>query len=225
MESQDWRESEDFFKRFLLQGKIISKLITFWWRYSDANDTTDNPKKEAADILEKCFFPGFTDVDALDVDALIAPPPPTLLGLFSAEPRQYLEAVKNGHPRDSYDLYDEDILGQRVKTLITVFKDVIESKENYLSPIFSPTELNKENKSHFSYYEFKIDTSGTKFGRLTDPEIVVGDGNSLLKYIYTIPIPPRHLSPENPKHRDTYDKWIEDKSKPYPPSPHIPFTT
>ncbi|MCC5603179.1 hypothetical protein [Nostoc favosum] len=217
---------DNFFERFLLQGKIISQIITFWWTYSDDDDiltrttedeTTEDEQKKirAAKILGQCFFPGFDTITS-------AISKPKLLYLFSADPKEY---ISQGYP-DSYGNTDKDNQGRHVETLITIFGEERIQNGKYLSPIFTSTELglDEENKN-FPYYEFKIDNSGTKFGRLTDPEIVIGGGNSLLKYIYTIPIPPRHLSPSNPRHKDKYEEWIKDEEKMYPPSPHIPFTT
>ncbi|MBW4592971.1 MAG: hypothetical protein KME46_08610 [Brasilonema angustatum HA4187-MV1] len=221
MESQDLRDT--FFDRFLLQAKLISQLVTFWWTYSEEDEEDDNndqDKTKAANILGQCFFPGFSEVDPF-----IAPP--KLRYLFSADPRQHLQDINNGSPTDSFGNTDENPLGLHVSTLITVFgSDRINNQEKYLSPIFTSTELGLDkDKNNSPYYEFRIDNSGTKFGRLTDPELVPTDENLTIKYIYTIPIPPRHLDPHYPKHKRIYEKWISDQENTYPPSMHIPFTT
>ncbi|MBD2214508.1 hypothetical protein H6G27_32340 [Nostoc linckia FACHB-104] len=224
MESQDLskecedKECKDFFKRFLLQGKLISQIVTFWWTYGDEGDESDEGK--AAYTLGKCFFPGFRNADPAIGD-------PNLRNLFSANPGQYFKNIENKSPNPYTDT-DKDPLRRHVDALITVFgKDRITKNSEYLSPIFSDTELGFKRENNLPYYQFKIDTSGTKFGRLTDPEIVIEKGNSLLKYIYTIPIPPRHLSPLIQRHKDIYKEWINDndENNKYPPSPHIPFTT
>ncbi len=224
MESQDWRESEDFFKRFLLQGKIISQLITFWWRYDNNPGTTENDRKkmEIAKLLKQCFFPNYRDITP---DQL--PPSPSLIDLFETESKfpasQSLTDLSlidlfKADPRSHINEENPEIY---VDMLITIFgRDRICNKETYLSPIFNSTELGLEDGNNRARYEFKIDTSGTKFGKLTDPEIVIEKENSLLKYIYIIPIP---LRPRI--NNDIYEKWISNENDLYPPNQHIPFTT
>ncbi|MBD2302310.1 hypothetical protein [Nostoc sp. FACHB-190] len=207
MESQDWRESEDFFKRFLLQGKIISQLITFWWRYDENPGTKeiDQKKIETAKLLKKLFFPGFPDASP----GRISFASPSLIELFKADPRSH---INEENPEEYVDI------------LITIFgRDRICNEKTYLSPIFNSTELGLENGNNLARYEFKIDTSGTKFGKLTDPEIVIEEENSLLKYIYIIPIPDRPGTSDN--FNNIYQQWISNENDLYPSNQLIPFTT
>ena len=242
--------SDDFFSRFLLQGKLISQLITFWWRYADDDNATEE-QREAANHLGACFYPMYVDAvgdtpvtytaaganlslgigeDSPSSISLSSeaeredkPYKPNLIHLFEANPRRYwMEGCPN--PVDSKKI-DQDKDGRNVKTLIAVFgaQRICKtgSKGKYLSPIFSRTELDDKGGA---FYSFIIDNSGSKFGKLTDPEYRMSKHDVREKkaqeFRYFIPIPPRHLIPKN-----IWEEWIEEEEELYPPSPHIPFTT
>ncbi|AFZ04558.1 hypothetical protein [Calothrix sp. PCC 6303] len=237
MKSQNWRESEDFFKRFLLQGKIISQLIVFWWRYDRNPKTTENDRKkmEIAKLLSECFFPNYISRPGVPGGPTPDenPPSESLINLFETEsklpasqsltdqslPRLSLIDLFKADPRLHINEEKPEI---SVEALITIFgRDRICNEKTYLSPIFNSTELGLEDGNNLARYEFKIDTSGTKFGKLTDPEIVIEKENSLLKYIYIIPIPIRPPGVDN----DIYERWISNENDLYPPNQLIPFTT
>ncbi|MBW4592972.1 MAG: hypothetical protein KME46_08615 [Brasilonema angustatum HA4187-MV1] len=218
MESQD-SICDDFLKRFLLQGKIISQIITFWWRYDDNEKATgDDPKKiEIAKLLGEYFFPNEPAsspgrlspsqflIELFKTESRLSPSP-SLIDLFKADPRLH---INEENPEKS------------VEVLITIFgRDRISNKETYLSPIFNSTELGLNNRNNLARYEFEIDINGTRFGKLTDPRIIIENDNSLLKYIYIIPIPPRPRIDNM-----IYEQWISNENDNYPPNQLIPFTT
>jgi hypothetical protein len=229
MSSLDTDVPRSHFRVFLLQGKLISQLIAFWWRHHDKNPNT--PQQKAAKYIGESLFPGssgnpspFREIDSLieGVQSLSNKGNDSkLIKLFTADPCKYLKE------NPSLDLNEpsNDPSKDPNLTLITVFgKERIKSGSHYLSPIFDPTEVegvegieeHVGNTLENARYKFYRDQKVFR-GRLEDPENSPGDENL---YRYYIPIPSK---PDI--ELTTLDGWIMDTEMAYPPHHAIPFST
>jgi hypothetical protein len=228
MSSSSTTSSETFLHRFVLQGKLISQLIAFWWRHHDENPTT--PQQKAAQYIGESLYSGYTNPSP-GVDTLGEPRLKVniridkLKGLFSADPAKYLDE----HPSIDWDASYNDPSNDPNLTLITVFgQDRIKNRRHYLSPIFDPTELDPteleggavKDSINNAHYKFTSVENAYK-GTLTDPEQVSNpNSEDRYAYKYAIPVPPKGKIED-----DLLDQWVSDESKLYPPNPYIPFST
>lgn len=195
---------------FAYQGKQITQIIAFIWRWADKNSAqssqdkdkkkhpTDQEKRTAAlDLLNGYFF---------------RESPDQLVNLFGADPRRWIE---NGSD-PTYQWKKE------AELLITVFgKSRILNKSQYLSPIFNDQELGRgEEYKGLTHYRFYLDPS-TFLGYLTDPKDLSYHGER--KLYYHIAFPPRpQFGPTTLKSEDL-DDWINSDTKQIlPKNPFIP---
>ena len=209
----------------MIQGKLVSQMISFIWRYSDTSEQNEKEKKECAFILKACFertikdipnYINFTLTENTEKDTDERCDSYALERLLTFDVRQYLSDNSNTTPTS------ED--GYTAELLKIVFGETrILTLTNYLSPIFLPKEvdMSEKDKSNYPVYKFFIDQNSF-VGTLKDPDL-----EYRLGFRYMLAYPPRPILSDATLTKTALDAWIENKNEDVyrPSNPFIPVTT
>ncbi|MGK7928181.1 MAG: hypothetical protein AB4290_23545 [Spirulina sp.] len=205
--------------RFAFQGKQMSQIVAYIWRWADDENLENAQKAEVAMKLREYFVKPNTSLqnnaftkDAhqknVDEDLLNS----NLKRLFRADPRAWLQ-----NP-DDYREQEEE-----VKLLISVFgKERILDPDKYISPMFNSHELGETSQGRKSpHYEFHIDVSSF-LGILRDPDLA-----RPCSFLYTISFPPRPQLGKLTVTTDELENWVknEDLNVIYPDNLYMPVST
>lgn len=203
------------------QGKQISQMISYVWRWAD-----EDPQKEETQNARrlKKYFEAMTNIrleelrnelssTASQSESLVSNlvenqgfKKPIDLDLFRANPRDWL---RNNLETPVGEAPEE------VRLLIAVFgRERIQDEDKYLSPLFDSTEL--------ASYEFFLNPDSFR-GSLEDPTNS-NDRNKRLEFI--IGYPPAPKFGEATVTESQLEEWIDDDSQQvFPPQVYIPVST
>jgi len=212
-----------------LQGKLISQIVAYIWRWSD--ETSDNHKRKVAKSLKGCFDRTHSRITGpsritgynASLEESDERQSYTLETLFTVDVRSYVEGKK----QDQYGNTFTDDQKHAAELLRAVFTDErIKNPELYLSPIFErdsvsmPEESDSETQPK-PVYEFFVNPNSF-IGTLEDPDM-----ERRLSFKYMVSFPPRPQLSEATVTGKYLEEWIEDQdTKKYrPDNPYIPVTT
>ncbi|MDZ8225115.1 MULTISPECIES: hypothetical protein [unclassified Nostoc] len=204
--------------RLAKQGKQISQMISYIWRWAD-----DDPQKEETqnarnlrkrfeeieiDSIKKSSFKillfaarelKFEDSSLIDNRENENKPSNKL---FSADPRAWLR----NNPDQPVETAPEE-----VKLLIYIFgKERINDENKYISPLFDPAELEK--------YDFDLNSDSFR-GNLEDPR-KLGQ-----PFIFKIAYPPAPKFGEATVTENQLESWIHNENEDFPSNIFIPVST
>ncbi|MGF1990055.1 MAG: hypothetical protein RMY62_019630 [Nostoc sp. ZfuVER08] len=198
--------------RIWQQGKQLSQIIAYIWRWAD--DELELDKKKIAQKLKTYFMKDDSELGVEKVLKRIGNRydnkcDANLKKLFRANPREWLS---QGKPP-----FDET-----AELLVAVFgEERINNTNKYLSPMFDIVELGDDETIISPYYEFHIDPSSF-IGKLCDPDL-----ETPFAFRYYVSFPPRPQLGEATVTKEELEDWIKDDKNehPYPSVPFIPVTT
>lgn len=193
--------------RLNIQGKQISQMISYVWRWAD-----DDPQKEKTQNARrlKKYFEGVKNIKLEELRNKLSSTASQSeenidLSLFRANPRDWLR----NNPNTPFKEAPEE-----VRLLIAVFgKERIQDEDKYLSPLFDSTEIDS--------YEFFLNPDSFR-GSLKDP--FASSIDKRLRFI--ISYPPSPKLGEATVTESQLEEWIDDESQEYfPTQVYIPVTT
>lgn len=207
---------------FAYQGKQISQITAFIWRWIEEKPEGKNATKvDAAQRLRKDYFLQNLTSDFSEGNRYL--PASNLVKLFAADPRYWIKDLCR-----SPDYF----LAEEARLLECVFGEerITQNPEVYLSPLFSHMELGVREMNNeltrdnevYAMYEFVIDPN-TFNGHVSDPFIAGSH-----KFRYFIPFPPIPTFGENTVTKEQLEDWTKDGNNRHvfpTGSLYIPVTT
>ena len=220
---------------FAFQGKQISQITAFIWRWFDevllsdkgllyddkglkeilespTEDKSLNKAAAACILLMEYFLVGVRDYSESSLK---------LRCLFAANPRKWINEKRP----------EKFLCIQEVRLLECIFgEDRIMDPSVYLSPTFTPMELGflrpepedvVLKESGFTKYEFVLDPN-TFNGHVSDPFV-----SESHMYRYFIPFPPRPTFEAATVTKDDLEEWVanDDNKQAFPKNLYIPVST
>ncbi len=202
----------------MLQGKLMSQLVCYIWRWADVNPQDEQNQEEARNkqknALElKEYF------DQLYLYNKKSKPRNKILEvLMTVDAKKYLLA--NEEERNSFTPNDKNA----AQLLIRVFGEHrVRNEINYLSPIFERESIDMGGDIDSPYPVYQLTRDMTSFsGVIKDPSLYP---RFALKYQVTFPPAPK-LS-ESTVTKYELDKWINDTEEKHflPEHNYIPVST